>query len=240
MKPIALVTGASAGIGRAIAARLAGDGYEIVTLDRVAPKSPLPGETFIEVDLASEPATAKALEAATRGRSITRLVNNVGTVRPGTIEEATSEDLAAVVNLNLRCTLQCTQALLPAMKASHFGRIVSISSRAALGKELRTVYAATKAALHGMTKTWALELGAHGITVNAVGPGPIDTELFRRVNPADSPRTKAIIEGVPVKRLGTPEDIAHAVASLLDDRAGFITGQVLYVCGGMTVGNSGA
>jgi NAD(P)-dependent dehydrogenase (short-subunit alcohol dehydrogenase family) len=78
-------------------------------------------------------------------------VNNVGTVRPGTIEEATSEDLAAVVNLNLRCTLQCTQALLPAMKAARFGRIVSISSRAALGKELRTVYSATKAALHGMT-----------------------------------------------------------------------------------------
>jgi NAD(P)-dependent dehydrogenase (short-subunit alcohol dehydrogenase family) len=126
------------------------------------------------------------------------------------------------------------------MKAARFGRIVSISSRAALGKELRTVYSATKAALHGMTKTWALELGAHGITVNAVGPGPIDTELFRRVNPADSPRTKAIIEGIPVKRLGTPEDIAHAVASLLDERAGFITGQVLYVCGGMTVGNAGA
>jgi NAD(P)-dependent dehydrogenase (short-subunit alcohol dehydrogenase family) len=240
VKPIALVTGASAGIGRAIATRLAADGYEIVTLDRVAPKSLLAGETFIEVDLASEPATAGALEAATRGRAITRLVNNVGTVRPGTIEEATSEDLAAVVNLNLRCTLQCTQALLPAMKAARFGRIVSISSRAALGKELRTVYSATKAALHGMTKTWALELGAHGITVNAVGPGPIDTELFRRVNPADSPRTKAIIEGIPVKRLGTPEDIAHAVASLLDERAGFITGQVLYVCGGMTVGNAGA
>jgi NAD(P)-dependent dehydrogenase (short-subunit alcohol dehydrogenase family) len=240
MKPIALVTGATAGIGRAIATRLAGDGYEIVTLDRVAPKALLPGEIFIEVDLASEAATAKALEAATRGRAITRLVNNVGTVRPGTIEEATSEDLAAVVNLNLRCTLQCTQALLPAMKAARFGRIVSISSRAALGKELRTVYSATKAALHGMTKTWALELGAHGITVNAVGPGPIDTELFRRVNPADSPRTKAIIEGIPVKRLGTPEDIAHAVASLLDERAGFITGQVLYVCGGMTVGNAGA
>lgn len=240
MNSVTLVTGASAGIGRAIATRLAGDGHEIVTLDRVAPKSPLPGETFIEVDLASEAATAKALEEATRGRAITRLVNNVGTVRPGTIEEATSEDLAAVVNLNLRCTLQCTQALLPAMKAARFGRIVSISSRAALGKELRTVYSATKAALHGMTKTWALELGAHGITVNAVGPGPIDTELFRRVNPVDSPRTRAIIEGIPVKRLGTPEDIAHAVASLLDDRAGFITGQVLYVCGGMTVGNAGA
>ena len=235
-----LITGASEGIGRATAVRLAADGYELVTLDRVAPRERLPGETWIEADLASEDDTRRALALATSGRAITRLVNNVGTVRPGSVEEATSEDLAAVVGLNLRCTLQCVQAVLPAMKAAHFGRIVSISSRAALGKELRTVYAATKAGLHGMTKTWALELGAHGITVNAVGPGPIGTELFHRVNPADSPRTRAIIEGIPVKRLGKPEDVAHAVASLLDERAGFITGQVLYVCGGMTVGNAGA
>jgi NAD(P)-dependent dehydrogenase (short-subunit alcohol dehydrogenase family) len=130
--------------------------------------------------------------------------------------------------------------MLPAMKAARFGRIVSISSRAALGKALRTVYAATKAGIEAMTKTWALELGEHGITANAVGPGPIGTALFHRVNPADSPRTRAIIEAIPVRRLGTPEDVAHAVASLLDERAGFITGQTLYVCGGMTVGNAGA
>jgi 3-oxoacyl-[acyl-carrier protein] reductase len=235
-----LVTGASDGIGRATAVRLAAEGYELVTLDRVAPRSRLDAETWIEADLASEEDTRRALAVATRDRAITRLVNNVGTVRPGSVEDATSADLAAVVGLNLRCTLQCVQALLPAMKAARFGRIVNISSRAALGKELRSVYAATKAGLHGMTKTWALELGAHGITVNAVGPGPIGTELFHRVNPADSPRTRAIIEGIPVKRLGKPEDVAHAVASLLDERAGFITGQVLYVCGGMTVGNAGA
>lgn len=240
MNGCVLVTGASDGIGRATAVRLAREGYELVTLDRVAPRAPLAGETWIEADLASEEDTRRALALATGQRAITRLVNNVGTVRPGSVEEATSEDLAVVVGLNIRCTLQCVQALLPAMKAARFGRIVNISSRAALGKELRTVYAATKAGLHGMTKTWALELGAHGITVNAVGPGPIGTELFHRVNPADSPRTRAIIEGIPVKRLGTPDDVAHAVASLLDERAGFITGQVLYVCGGMTVGNAGA
>jgi len=235
-----LITGASRGIGRATAARLAQDGYEVVTLDLQPPGQALARETYIEADLADEDATARALAQALAAGPITRLVNNVGTVRPGSLEEATSADLAAVVSLNLRCTIQCTQALLPAMKQAGFGRIVSISSRAALGKELRTVYAATKAGIHGMTKTWALELGPHGITVNAVGPGPIGTELFHRVNPADSPRTRAIIEGIPVKRLGTPEDIAHAVASLLDERAGFITGQVLYVCGGMTVGNAGA
>lgn len=240
MKGVVLVTGASRGIGRATAVRLAGEGYELVTLDQTAPDAILAVETFIAVDLADEKATADALAHATRIREVTRLVNNVGTVRPGSIEDATFDDLAAVVSLNLRCTMQCTRAMLPAMKEARFGRIVSISSRASLGKELRTVYAATKAGIEAMTRTWALELGPHGITANAVGPGPIGTELFHRANPPDSPRTRAIIDGIPVKRLGTPDDVAHAVASLLDERAGFITGQVLYVCGGMTVGNAGA
>jgi NAD(P)-dependent dehydrogenase (short-subunit alcohol dehydrogenase family) len=122
------------------------------------------------------------------------------------------------------------------MQAARFGRIINISSRAALGKELRTVYSATKAGLLGMTRTWALELAPDGVTVNAIGPGPIATELFVSGNPPDSPKTKKILESIPLKRMGEPKDIAHAVASLLDDRAGFITGQVLYVCGGLTVG----
>ncbi|MFO7073998.1 SDR family oxidoreductase, partial [Pseudomonas aeruginosa] len=86
------------------------------------------------------------------------------------------------------------------------------------------------------TRVWALELGRHGITANAIGPGPIRTELFERANPPDSPRTQAIIDSVPVKRLGMPDDIAQAASFFLDQRAGFVTGQVLYVCGGMTVG----
>jgi NAD(P)-dependent dehydrogenase (short-subunit alcohol dehydrogenase family) len=128
------------------------------------------------------------------------------------------------------------QGLQPSMQAARFGRIINISSRAALGKELRTVYAATKAGLLGMTRTWALELAPYGVTVNAIGPGPIATELFLSGNPPDSPKTKKILESIPLKRMGEPDDIAHAVASLLDDRAGYITGQVLYVCGGLTVG----
>jgi 3-oxoacyl-[acyl-carrier protein] reductase len=238
MAETVLVTGASRGIGRAVATRLTADGYTVVTLDRDAPAALLPREIFMQVDLSDPAATAQVLSEVAARHAPTRLVNNAGTVRPGSLEQATLEDLQTVVALNLHCPIQCAQALLPAMKSGRFGRIVNISSRAALGKELRTVYAATKAGLHGMTRTWALELAAHGITVNAVGPGPIGTELFHRVNPADSPKTKAIIEGVPVKRLGNPDDIAHAVAYFLDSRSGFVTGQVLYVCGGMTVGLS--
>ena len=126
------------------------------------------------------------------------------------------------------------------LRNSTFGRVVNMASRAALGKELRTAYAATKAGLIGMAKVWALELGAHGITANAVGPGPIRTALFDQANPRDSPRTRAIIEAIPVRRVGTPEDVANAVSFLLDARSGFVTGQVLYVCGGMTVGAAGA
>ncbi|MEC4723469.1 SDR family oxidoreductase [Noviherbaspirillum sp. CPCC 100848] len=232
----ALVTGAGAGIGRAIADRLAADGFSLLTIDRQEPARPHTNEIFVQADLADQGETAQALETLIGSRDIAVLVNNVGTVRPAAIEDTTLADLNAVVALNLGCALQCTQAVLPRMRQAHYGRIVNISSRAALGKELRTAYAATKAGLHGMTRTWALELAPHGITVNAVGPGPIGTELFHAVNPAGSPRTKAIINGVPVARLGTPDDVAHAVSFFSDVRAGFITGQVLYVCGGMTVG----
>ena len=226
-----LITGGAAGIGWATADRCRADGYEVVVIDREG--------DGIRADLSSPEATAAALEEALSGGPITRLVNNVGIVRPGAVEEQTPADLDLAVSLNLRCSLQCLQALLPGMKTARFGRVVNVSSRAALGKELRTVYAATKAALIGMAKVWALELGSHGITVNAVGPGPIRTELFDQANPPNSPRTKAIINAIPVRRVGTPEDVANAIAFLLDRRTGFVTGQTVYVCGGMTVGGAG-
>ncbi len=160
-------------------------------------------------------------------------------MRPGLVEEQSFDDLQIAVSLNIRCAIRCLQALLPGMKAARFGRVVNISSRAALGKERRTVSAATKSALIGMAKVWALELGGHGITANAIGPGPIRTELFDQANPPGSPTTQAIIDAIPVRRVGTPDDVANAVAFLLDARSGFITGQTLYVCGGMTVGASG-
>ncbi|MFD1554188.1 SDR family oxidoreductase [Paraburkholderia silviterrae] len=226
-----LITGGAAGIGAACAARCEADGYEAVVIDRV-------GDGII-ADLADTEATAAALEHALAGGPITRLINNVGVVFPADAEHQTLEELERAWSLNVRCAQQCMQALLPGMKAAGFGRIVNMSSRAALGKELRTAYSATKAALIGMTRVWALELGAFGVTANAIGPGPIRTELFDRANPPGAPRTQAIIDAVPVKRVGTPEDVAHAASYLLDARSGFVTGQVLYVCGGMTVGVAG-
>jgi 3-oxoacyl-[acyl-carrier protein] reductase len=223
-----LITGGGAGIGAATAERCRAEGYEPIIIDR--------DSDDIRADLSNPEATAEALREALADGPITRLVNNVGMVCPAPAEEQTLAELDRVLSLNLRCAFQCMQALVPGMKAAGFGRIVNMSSRAALGKELRTAYAASKAGLIGMTRVWALEFGMHGITVNAIGPGPIRTDLFDRANPPDAPRTQKIIEAVPVKRVGTAEDVAHSVAFFLDGRSGFITGQTLYVCGGMTVG----
>jgi len=233
-----LLTGGSGGIGRATAKRLTADGYHIINADRVAPKDPEPGEIFVQVDLMNESDVRQALAPLADAADILRVVNNAGIIGPALLEDTTVEDFESVVALNLRAPLLLAQLFTPGMREAKFGRIVNIASRAALGKELRTAYSATKAGLLGMTRTWAHEQGAYGITVNAIGPGPIATELFLSGNPPDSPKTRQIIETIPVKRMGEPADIAHAVASLVDDRAGFITGQVLYVCGGMTVGLS--
>lgn len=227
-----LVTGGASGIGRAIAEEGVARGWDVVVIDR--DKASV--GRAVTADLSDPDATAAALDEALADGPVTRLVNNVGAVFPHSLEEQTLAEVDAAYSLNLRCAVQCTQAVLPGMKEAGFGRIVNMSSRAALGKELRTAYAASKAALIGLTRVWALELGEHGITVNAIGPGPIATDLFNRANPADSPRTQAIVQSVPVRRLGTPDDIAHSVRFLLSDRAGFVTGQTLYVCGGMTVG----
>jgi NAD(P)-dependent dehydrogenase (short-subunit alcohol dehydrogenase family) len=226
-----LITGGAAGIGAATAERCRQDGYEPVVIDRVG--------NGIIADLSDPAETARALDIALRDGPITRLVNNVGIVSPASAEEQTLEQLELTWSLNVRCAMQCMQALLPGMKTAGFGRILNMSSRAALGKELRSAYAATKAGLIAMTRVWALELGEYGITANAIGPGPIRTELFDRANPPGAPRTQAIIDAVPVKRVGTPDDIAQAVSFFLDARSGFVTGQVLYVCGGMTVGVAG-
>ncbi|APF40233.1 SDR family oxidoreductase [Neomicrococcus aestuarii] len=190
----------------------------------------------IIADLSDKESTAQALNEALEGGPITRLVNNVGAVFPSSLEELSLESFDLSMAVNLRSAIQCTQALVPGMKEAGFGRIVNMTSRASLGKELRSVYSAAKAGLIGLTRVWALELSPAGITTNAIGPGPIATDLFLKANPMDSPRSKAIIDGVPVGRLGQPEDVAAAAAFFLSDDAGFVTAQTLYVCGGLTVG----
>ena len=229
-----LVTGAAAGIGRAIAEHGVAAGWDVIAIDRVA----APVGRSIVADLSDVEATRAALDEALADGPITRLVNNVGAVFPASLEEQSLEDLEASFAVNLRSAVQCTQAVIGGMKQEQFGRIVNMTSRAALGKELRTAYAAAKAGLIGLTRVWALEFAASGVTVNAIGPGPITTDLFLRANPIDSERTRAIVDGVPVGRLGTPEDISNAAGFFLDGRSGFVTGQVLYVCGGLTVGVS--
>jgi 3-oxoacyl-[acyl-carrier protein] reductase len=235
----ALVTGGSAGIGLAICRALLDADYDVVSLDRQP--SPLHHARLrtITVDLSDAAATAQAARDATQD-PVTTVVHNAGMIRPALVAQASAEDLAALSRLHLGAALMLVQAALPAMRAAHFGRIVLISSRAVLGLATRTAYSATKAGLLGMARTWALELGPDGITVNAVAPGPIaGTEMFHDVLPPGDPRIEALAQTIPVRRLGQPDDIARMVLFLADPASGFITGQTMFVCGGTSVGSLG-
>ena len=231
-----LVTGASRGIGRGICERAIADGYKVLNFSRRPPDKLMPGETFESVDLSDAARTREAIAHWTAKTEILHLVNNAGMIEVAKIEDVSLDQMNNMVALNMIAPLVLTQGVLPAMRARKFGRIVNISSRAMLGKSGRTGYGGTKAGIVGMTRTWALEVASQGITVNAVAPGPVATELFINSNPPDAPQTIRIRQSVPVERFGSPEEIAHAVAMFLDARAGFITGQLLYACGGMSVG----
>jgi len=233
-QPVTLVTGASRGIGAAIAADLTDQGHLVIGLSRSKPAA-FSGE-FIAVDLGDAAATSKVLADITRRHKVTRLVNNAGVALVSDLSKTTGSDYDTMMNLNVRAPVLAIQAVLPAMRDARFGRIVNIGSRAALGKETRAVYGATKAAILALTRTVALENAGYGITANCIAPGPIATEMLQVNYPDGSPQRAAFLKQIPTGRIGTPTEIAHACAYFLDDRAWYTTGQVLYVCGGMSIG----
>lgn len=235
----AVITGASSGIGEAVARALLERGVTVVTLQRSAPKIRHPNLHFRQIDLSDLDATKSLAQQLAAEFPVRYLVNNAGANRPALLEDATVDDLHYVTAVTLGAAMVLMQAFVPAMRAAKFGRIVSISSRAIMGKTYRTVYASAKAGLVGMARTVAIEVGGDGITVNVVVPGPVASDLFNRGHPEGSAKRQTVIDSILVKRVGTPEDIARAVLFFLDRESGFITGQALFVCGGTSVTGTG-
>ena len=234
---VAIITGASGGIGRAIAEAMLAAGHQVISLDRRLPDWSHARLEPVEVDLFDPKATADAARDVAARHEVSHIVHNAGIVRPNLIEQVTVDDIAALSQLHLGAALTLAQAALPGMKQRHFGRIVLIASRAALGAATRTAYSATKSGMLGMARTWALETAAHGITVNVVAPGPVETDMFHEVIPPGSPKVDQLARSIPVGRIGRPSDVARAVMFFSSRDADFITGQALYVCGGASIGS---
>lgn len=232
---IAIVTGGSAGIGAEIARQMLDAGYEVVSMARRAAEFKHERLHNVQVDLLDATATQQAAEEVASRFPVTHFVHNAGVIWPKLLPEVSLEDLQGLTQIHLGSAIQIAQACLPRMQQEHFGRIVLMSSRGALGLPTRTAYSATKAGMVGMARTWSLELAASGITVNVVAPGPIQTDMFYDVVPAGSEREANIAKGIPVQRLGRSDDVARAVMFFCDPANSFVTGQTLYVCGGASV-----
>ena len=235
---VALVTGASRGIGRAVAERLAADGCFVVgtatTEAGVDAIAAMLGEQGSAVLLRLE--ATDSVEAAIRHVEDTAgpalvLVNNAGIARDGLLMRLSAEAWDDVVGTNLSGVYRLTRPVLRGMMRARWGRIVNLSSVVGrMGNAGQTNYAAAKAGIEGFTRALAREVGSRGITVNAVAPGFIDTDMTAAL---DDARRAAMVEGIPLGRMGTPADVAAVVAFLVGEEASYITGETLHVNGGL-------
>lgn len=233
----ALVTGGSTGIGHTLCQHLLDEGYRVINLSRR--RSPLEHDELHNycADLADPAATTAVASEIARDHRVTDLVHNAGVIRPALLGGVETADLEALTHIHIGAAIILAQACLPALRDCGSGRIVLISSRAAMGLETRTCYSATKSGMIGMARTWALELAKQNITVNVVAPGPIgDTEMFDNAIP-DEDQRRRVAASIPVGRLGRPSDVARAVQFFLNPDNSFVTGQTLLVCGGASLGS---
>ena len=241
---VALVTGASRGIGRAIALKLAAEGAKVAinyagnTAKAEEVKAEIEkngGEAILVQADVSDAAAVEAMVNATVEAfgQIDILVNNAGITRDGLLMRMKDEDFDAVINTNLKGVFYCTKLVSKLMMKKRSGRIINMASVVGLmGNAGQTNYAAAKAGVIGFSKSVAKELAARGITVNMVAPGFIDTDMTAAMTDKAKEMT---LTGIPLKRMGTPEDVANAVAFLVSDNASYITGQVINVDGGMVM-----
>ncbi|MGX2998452.1 3-oxoacyl-ACP reductase FabG [Streptomyces sp. JNUCC 64] len=243
---VAVVTGAARGIGAATAVRLAAEGRAVAVLDldeaacaETVGRITADGGRALAVscDVADEERVTDAVaRIAGELGAPTVLVNNAGVLRDNLLFKMSATDWDTVMGVHLRGAFLMSRACQKHMVDAGFGRIVNLSSSSALGNRGQANYAAAKAGLQGFTKTLAVELGKFGITANAVAPGFVATEMTRatagRVGMDFEEFQAAAASGIPVGRVGRPEDIAHAVAFFAGEAAGFVSGQVLYVAGG--------
>ena len=242
---VAIVTGAARGIGAAIALRLAEDGCDVavVDLDAAACAQTVAGVEAqgrrglaVGADVADEAAVTAAIALVVAGLGAPGvLVNNAGVLRDRTLFKMTLAEWTTVIEVNLQSVFLTSRAVAPHMRAAGWGRIVNLSSVAALGAYGEANYSAAKAGVQGLTRTLALELGRFGITVNAVAPGFVVTDMTREVAKRVGVTFEDMVAeqsaALAVGRPGEPEDIANAVAFFADPRSSFVTGQVLYVAG---------
>jgi len=234
-KRIAVVTGGSAGIGLSICEHLLKAGLRVLNLSRRSGPLSHPDLIHIKADL-TDAAVLPDVVRQVAAHKPTTLVHNAGIAGAAMLEDVDPADLRRLTQIHLIVPIMLAQACLPAMREARFGRIVLISSRAIIGLAGHGNYSATKAALSGLTNTWALELGPSGITVNLIAPGPIKSDMFRAGVPEGSEREAGLIASLPVRRLGEPDDVARAVMYFADPANGYVTGQTLFVCGGASVG----